>query len=221
MEFLEVFKSRRSIRNYKPDPVPRAVIDEILAEARWCPSWANTQPWEVVAVQGDALEKFKTGQLEKLASQAQGVPDIPTPEKFPPKWHQRVMQVGISCLKAKGIGKEDHEKKNQYFQEMFTLFGAPVMLLFLLDEELNLPYAMMDIGIFMTGVSLIATAKGLGTLFLSTVIRYPDLLRTLFAIPENKKVVMGFAMGYPDESDPINRFERQRIAVEDLVTWME
>jgi len=86
---------------------------------------------------------------------------------------------------------------------------------------LNLPYAMMDIGIFMTGVSLIATEKGLGTLFLSTVIRYPDLLRTLFAIPENKKVVMGFAMGYPDESDPINRFERQRIAVEDFVTWME
>jgi nitroreductase len=53
------------------------------------------------------------------------------------------------------------------------------------------------------------------------VIRYPDLLRTLFAIPEDKKVVMGFAMGYPDESDPINRFERQRIAVEDFVTWME
>ncbi len=221
MEFLEVFKGRRSIRGYKPDPVPREVIDEILAEARWCPSWTNTQAWEVVVVQGDALEKFKTGQLEKLASQAQSKPDVPTPEKFPSKWHQRVIQVGISCLNAKGIGKEDREEKNRYFQEMFTLFGAPVMLLFLLDDQLNLPYGMMDVGIFMTGVSLLATAKGLGTLFLSTVIRYPDLLRTLFAIPENKKVIMGIAMGYPDESDPINRFERQRIAVEDFVTWLD
>ena len=221
MEFLEVFKGRRSIRSYKPDPVARDVIDEILAEARWCPSWANTQPWEVVVVQGDALEKFKSGQLENLASQAQSKPDIPIPDKFPSKLHERVMQVGISCLEAKGIGKEDREEKNQYFQEMYTLFGAPVMLLFLLDEQLNLPYGMMDMGIFMTGVSLIATAKGLGTLFLSTLIQYPDLLRTIFAIPENKKVVMGLAMGYPDESDPINRFERQRIAVEDLVTWMD
>ena len=220
MEFLEVFKGRRSIRGYKPDPVPREVIDEILTEARWCPSWANTQAWEVVVVQGDTLEKFKAGQLEKLASQAQSKPDVPTPEKFPPKWHQQVIQVGISCLDAKGIGKEDREEKNRYFQEMFTLFGAPVMLLFLLDDQLNLPYGMMDVGIFMTGVSLLATAKGLGTLFLSTVIRYPDLLRTLFAIPENKKVIMGIVMGYPHESDPINRFERQRIAVEDFVTWL-
>jgi nitroreductase len=104
---------------------------------------------------------------------------------------------------------------------MFTLFGAPVMLLFMLDDQLELPYGMMDIGIFMTGVCLIAKEKGLGTLILSTVIRYPDLFRTLMPIPTNKRVVMGIAMGYADESVPINQFERQRIPTEDFVTWVD
>jgi nitroreductase len=220
MEFMEVFKGRRSIRCYKPDPVPRALIEEILSESRWCPSWANTQPWEVVVVQGEILEKFKEGQIEKVKVHATPTPDVSTPDKFPPKWHDRVVQIGKSCLTAKGIGREDGDARNQYYAEMFTLFGAPVMLLFMLDDQLELPYGMMDIGIFMTGVCLLAKEKGLGTLVLSTVIRYPDLFRTLMPIPTNKKVVMGIAMGYADERAPVNQFERQRIPVEDFVTWV-
>jgi nitroreductase len=220
MEFMEVFKGRRSIRCYKPDPVPRELIEEILSESRWCPSWANTQPWEVMVVQGEILEKFKEGQIEKVKVHAPHASDVATPEKFPPKWHDRVVAIGKSCLTARGIGREDRDARNQYYAEMFTLFGAPVMLLFMLDDQLELPYGMMDIGIFMTGVCLIAKEKGLGTLVLSTVIRYPDLFRSLMPIPTNKKVVMGIAMGYADESAPINQFGRERIAVEDFVTWI-
>ncbi|UCF89777.1 MAG: nitroreductase, partial [Desulfobacterales bacterium] len=217
---MEVFKGRRSIRKFKPDPVPRALIEEILSESRWCPSWANTQPWEVMVVQGAALEKFNTGQIAKLAAQASQQTDIPTPQKFPAKWHQRVSEVGKSCLAAEGIGKDDHDKKNKYFTRMFTLFGAPVMLLFMLDDQLELPYGMMDMGIFIAGVCLIAEEKGLGTLVLSTVIRYTDLLRSILPIPENKKVLMGMAMGYADKDASVNRFERKRIPVEEFVTWM-
>jgi len=221
MEFIEVFKGRRSIRSFKPDPVPRELIEEVLSESRWCSSWANTQPWEVMVVQGEILEKFRKGQIEKVSVRAQHQPDVTTPEKFPPKWNERVMQIGKSCLDAKGIGREDRDARNQYYGEMFTLFGSPVMLLFMLDDQLELPYGMLDIGIFMTGVCLVAKDKGLGTLILSTVIRYPDLLRSLFQVPENKRVVMGIAMGYADDSAAINQFERHRIPLEDFVTWVE
>jgi nitroreductase len=221
MEFLDAYKGRRSIRSYKAEPVSRSLIEEILSETRWCPSWANTQPWEVLVVQGETLEKFKKGQLERLVAMAEQKTDVPTPGKFPPKWHERVMQVGMSCFEAEGITRNDKDKKNKYFGDMFTLFGAPAMLLFMLDDQLDLPYGMLDIGIFMSGVCLVAREKGLGTLILSTVISYQDLLRSVLSIPENKQVVMGMAMGYPDDTAPINHFERQRIGLEDFVTWLD
>lgn len=221
MEFMDVFKGRRSIREYKSDPVPKSVIEEILSDARWCPSWANTQPWEVMVVQGNVLDKFKQGQNEKVAVHEAHQPDVETPDRFPPKWHDRVVQIGKSCLDAKGIGRDDREARNQYYGEMYTLFGAPVMLLFMLDDQLNLPYGMMDMGIYMSGVCLLAKEKGLGTLVLSTVIRYPDLFRSLLPIPDNKRVVMGIAMGYPSEGASINQFERQRISIDDFVSWVE
>ncbi|MBI5015589.1 MAG: nitroreductase [Deltaproteobacteria bacterium] len=220
MTFDEVFQGRRSIRNYTRDPVPRQVIEQVLSEARWCPSWANTQPWEVMVVQGEPLERFRQGQVAKVAAHAAGQPDVPTPEKFEPRWQERVMQVGKSCLDAKGIAREDRDARNRYYEEMFTLFGAPVMIVFLLDEALNVPYGMMDVGIYMQSVCLVAQSKGLGTLIVSTVIKYPDLLRSVLPLPAGKRAVMGVALGHPDRSAPINQFERQRVPTEQFVTWV-
>jgi len=50
MDVFEAIKGRRSIRKYRPDPVPDAVVDEVLEAVRWAPSWANTQCWEVIAI---------------------------------------------------------------------------------------------------------------------------------------------------------------------------
>ena len=221
MDFMEVFKGRRSIRQFKSEPVPKALLQEILSEARWCPSWANTQPWEVVVVSGEPLSRFKDSQREKVAVHAPHQSDIPTPDRFPPKWHERIADIGKSCLDAQGIARDDREARNRYYEEMYTMFGAPVMILLLLDDQLEVPYGMLDIGIFAHGICLLAHDKGLGTLILSTVIRYPDSLRSLLKIPENKRVVMGIALGYPDDSAAINRFERKRVSADDFTTWIE
>ncbi len=220
MTFEDVFRGRRSIRAFKPDPVPREVLEEVLSEARWCPSWANTQVWEVVAVQGKALESVREGDRRRAEAHAAAQPDVATPEKFAPPWIERVTQVGKSCLDAKGIAREDRDARERYYVEMFTLFGAPAMLVFLLDESLNLPYGMMDVGIYMQSLCLVAQSKGLGTLVLSTITKYPDLLRSTLPIAAGKRAVMGIAIGYPDLAAPINRFERQRVPVSDFVTWV-
>jgi len=43
MEFMEVVRQRRSVRQYRPDPVPSEKIDYVLEAARLAPSWANGQ----------------------------------------------------------------------------------------------------------------------------------------------------------------------------------
>jgi len=47
---LEVAKKRRTIRQFKPDPIPEGHIEKIIEVARWAPSGFHTQPWEFVAV---------------------------------------------------------------------------------------------------------------------------------------------------------------------------
>ena len=50
MEFFDVVKTRRSIRNFKPEPLPEGTVEQILEAARFAMSGANGQPWEFVVV---------------------------------------------------------------------------------------------------------------------------------------------------------------------------
>ena len=50
MELLELIKGRRSVRSFRPDPVPREDLLKMLEAARWAPSAGNCQPWEFVIV---------------------------------------------------------------------------------------------------------------------------------------------------------------------------
>ena len=51
MELYEAITSRRSVRRYRDDPVPREVLDRLLVAAQWAPSWAHTQTPEVIVVE--------------------------------------------------------------------------------------------------------------------------------------------------------------------------
>src|SRR5690242_1199030 len=64
MDFETLVQTRRSIRGYKPNPVPRAVIDEIIGLAKVAPSSMNTQPWHVHVLTGAPLERVRQRNTE-------------------------------------------------------------------------------------------------------------------------------------------------------------
>lgn len=47
---IDLLKSRRSIRAFKPDPIPDEYIQKIIEAARWAPSGGNSQPWEFIVI---------------------------------------------------------------------------------------------------------------------------------------------------------------------------
>ena len=55
-DILDVIKSRRSVRKFKPDPIPKEFIEKLLEAARWAPSWANTQCWEFIVVKDPKIK---------------------------------------------------------------------------------------------------------------------------------------------------------------------
>lgn len=54
--FLELVKKRRSIRRFKPDPIPDEYVNRIIEAARWAPSGFNSQPWEFVVIKDKKLK---------------------------------------------------------------------------------------------------------------------------------------------------------------------
>ena len=63
MEFLDVIKNRRSIRKYKPDPVPDEDIEYVLNAARLAPSWKNRQCWRYVVVKNkETIKKIASAR---------------------------------------------------------------------------------------------------------------------------------------------------------------
>ncbi|MBU0703997.1 MAG: nitroreductase family protein [Chloroflexi bacterium] len=54
---LALLKSRRSIRRYRPDPVPDEMVEQLLEAGRWAPSASNRQPWAFVVVRDEAIRR--------------------------------------------------------------------------------------------------------------------------------------------------------------------
>ena len=76
MDVIEAIKTRKSIRGYKPDPVPKEVLREILEIATRAPSTLNTQPWEFTVIAGEVMEEIKQANMEKFNSGEPAHPDV-------------------------------------------------------------------------------------------------------------------------------------------------
>jgi len=84
MELLEAIKSRKSIRAYKPDPVSKKVLTELLEVATRAPSGSNTQPWEFIVLAGEMLGELNRAMIERLHSgKMKPEPDEDMPFSFP------------------------------------------------------------------------------------------------------------------------------------------
>ena len=57
---METIRARRSIRKYKPDPVPKEKLDTILEAARLAPSWKNQQCWRFIIVTAEEKRRAIT-----------------------------------------------------------------------------------------------------------------------------------------------------------------
>lgn len=220
MNISTAVRERRSIRKFLSKPVPKETIKKIIDHALWAPSWGNTQPWEIVVLSGDLLEKYKKANIEALAKGRKFSPDIPMPESWPDRLKSRYKNVGKSVLETLGVKRGDADGRNQYYLQMFSLFEAPTLVLFLIDQSVAVEYAMLDVGLLLQTFSLLAVEKGLGTCTMAVSVNYGTIAHELLKIPESKKLVIGTALGWPDHNADINRFERQRGDVDEFVKWI-
>jgi nitroreductase len=221
MELAAAIKGRRSIRKFKAQDIPKNILTEILEIARWSPSWGNTQPWDLYVLTGKTLAKFKEMNLKQTLAGAATASDVPMLTNWPDAMKARYGELGKVVLSAQGIKRDDKEARDKYYQGMVSVFDAPCLLLACISRDNLVEYQMLDIGLIAQTICLAAYDKGLGTCLLAAAARYSAEIRKIAAIPEDKKIVVGIALGYPDPSFPLNNFERDRAKLTEFVHWME
>jgi len=193
-DLLDLVIRRRSIRRFKPDPVPKASIEKIIAVARWAPSGFNMQPWEFVVVQATSLRERIVDILAFYWQQSKEM------ETTRPGWQGRSWKLtGMTNVQG------DFSQAPVYI----LLFGDP-------RTKAGLPMGVQTDWhrrrlIHQSGLAnaflymhMAATTLGLGTQWVSAVqTPYAScMLKDLLNIPQEMEVYDMLALGYPAIQPP-------------------
>ncbi|MEW6034709.1 MAG: nitroreductase [Chloroflexota bacterium] len=217
MDVDEAVLSRRSIRAFRPEPVPRAVLEDIIRIASWSPSGYNIQPWYLSVVTGMALEKLRHALVERSKADPEGKPEV--------SWYnlgeahkERRRRLGYRVLEAKGIAREDRAGRAEWNQQMLRFFNAPAAMVIQCERSMG-EIALCDLGMLSMSLMLTAHNHGLGTCALGMPSMYPDIVRAILGLPSDRLIVLSLAIGYPSQDAPVNSFQREREPVESFVRW--
>jgi nitroreductase len=223
VDIVEAVRKRKSIRAFKPDPMPRSILKEIMEEALWAPSWANTQPWEFAIVSGPELEAIRQGFLEKAGEES--IPDIARPQEFPEPYNSRRGGLARMELEKLGIKREDKQGRGWWRLRNLNLYGAPSAIYIFVDRSFFLQgqginvWPVFDCGLVAENIMLLATARGLGTVTQAMAVAYPQVVKKVLGIPEAKLMVVGIAIGYPDWDEAITQIRSEREPLEKVARW--
>lgn len=222
MTVTEVVVRRRSIRKFKENvEVPRQILEEIVDIARWSPSWGNTQPWEFYILSGKPLDSLRERNRDYVKRGVPISPEIPMPQVWPQHIKRRYTDVGRAVFAALNILREDREGRRRYYEEMASFFNAPHLMVVCIPGELAVEYALLDVGIVIQTVCLLAWERGIGSCVMASAVCYPELVRSFAPIPDDRKIVVAIALGYADNEAPVNTFNRTRVSTEEILFWVE
>ncbi len=217
MDLLAAIQERKSVRAFEPQPVPKETIEEILRLAIHAPSAINLQPWEFYVVMGEEKERLSRGLIksyrEKQVSCGPG-----TVKPLPKTFGKR----GFKTLQGMNPFFEEMKVSSDRFinEGSCSFYGAPAAVLIFHDDSFS-KVAFVDVGIVLGYFLLAAHASGLGTCPIGLINAYEEEIKDLLNVPENKKLVVGIALGHPDPESPINRFKSYREPLGNVVRWVE
>ena len=128
MEVFPCIRTRRTVRDFTPDPVPDAVIHKILQAARWAPSSSNTQPWHFIVVR----ERDTIAALGRICTQGAFIGTAPLAiaiamagARRPQLDAGRALQQMELVAWDEGLGTCFVGIRGEQQQEVKTLLGIP------------------------------------------------------------------------------------------------
>ncbi|MFD7862061.1 nitroreductase [Streptomyces sp. NPDC059783] len=213
MDVYEAVDSRRAVRSFSDAPVPRALLERVLAAATRAPSSGNLQPWQVYVVTGEPLAELKRRATARaLAGDPGDARQYPMyPDGLASPYTDRFAAAAAQRYGALGIERADPERPVKIAALNSDAFGAPVVLFCYLDRTMG-PGQWADAGMYLQTVMLLLRAEGLHSC--------PQVMWTMFhetvgrAVGADDGLVLlcGVAVGFEKEGVPRLRTGRAELA---------
>ncbi|MFL6126796.1 nitroreductase [Actinophytocola sp.] len=217
--FRSVLDGRHSKRAFLTESVPRDLLENVLLAAAHAPSTRNGQPWQVAVVTGERKDRLAYRLCAEFDRGAAPRPDFEyraarTDETI----DRRAREASTGVLLAKGHNRNDRTARRAHQRDNLGFYGAPVEMIFHLPAG-AMPGQFLEMGFFLQNVMLALVACGLGSCPQFSVAGYPDVIRAELDLDADRLVVCGLAVGYPDDSVPVNRYQPGRADLADYVQW--
>ncbi len=202
--FLKLVQSRRSIRRFKPDPVPEEYVDKIIEAARWAPSGANSQPWEFIVVKKQETKDSIVKICEENTEHTCRMELTREPElRYSALTKPRTLPPGFATAPVFIVLCGDPRTKETYPLRAILNRGQSIFI-----SSLASAYLCM---------ALAATALGLGSQWVTATSNpfEQSLIKQLLGIPPELEIYDTMAVGYP-ATEPKPRLVRAR---EEMVNY--
>ncbi|WP_346767125.1 nitroreductase family protein [Enterovirga aerilata] len=213
---------RRSIRAFRPDPVPRETVERILDVAARAPSGTNMQPWRVYVLTGDAKRDLSDALLREHAGASSDFTKAEYryyPAEFFEPYLGRRRKVGFDLYGMLGIRRGETERMARQHARNLVFFDAPVGLIFTIDRRLEIG-SWLDYGMFLENIAIAARAHGLETCAQAAFAPFHLTIRRHLPITENEVVVCGMSLGHEDRDAPENRLRTDRVPASEFATFL-
>lgn len=203
MDVYEAVASRRAVRGFTGEPVPRAVLERVLGAASRAPSGGNLQPWNTYVLTGSALAELKRRTAGRVAAGDPG--DEPEFEMYPAElgspYRERRFAAGEQRYAALGIAREDSRARAEAVAANWDCFGAPAALFCYIDRRMGAAQ-WADVGMYLQTVMLLLRAEGLHSCPQKAWTVYHRTVAEITCPPDELLLVCGLSIGYEDAAAP-------------------
>ncbi|MEW1830491.1 nitroreductase [Streptomyces sp. NPDC088196] len=203
MDVYEAVDSRRAVRAFSDEPVPKEVLERVLTAATRAPSSGNLQPWHVYVVSGEPLAELKRRATARARAGDPGdereYPMYPAGLASP--YLDRFAAAATQRYQALGIERDDPNRPVKIAALNSEAFGAPVVLFCYLDRTMG-PGQWADAGMYLQTVMLLLRAEGLHSCPQVMWTMYRKTVGELVDADDGLVLLCGVSVGFEREGTP-------------------
>lgn len=214
----QLVRARRSVRGFRPDPVPDALIRRAFALAQQAPSNCNTQPWTVHVVSGEAAERVRAAMHAAAAAGERPTPDQPFTGAYPDQYRTRQIDSARALYAALGIARGDAEGRRRAGLANYRFFDAPHAAFVFMRRDFGIREA-VDVGMFAQTLMLALTADGVASCAQGALSHYAAIVRRVLGVGEDQQLLFGIAFGWEDGGHPANAARVGRATIDEAATF--